>query len=54
MTIKITKINPVNNVAFKKSRAPTINTNGIQLVDKKSDKGSSNIDIAIVTHCLGE
>ena len=54
MTIKITKINPVNNVAFKKSRTPTTNTNGVQLVDKKSDKGLSNNDIAIATRCLGE
>ena len=36
---EITKINPVNNAASKKSRAPTTSANGVKLVDKKSDKG---------------
>ena len=49
MTIKATKTNPVNNAASNKSRSPTTSTNGVQLVDKKSDKGRSNIDIAIAT-----
>ena len=48
------KINPVNNEASNKSRAPIISANGVQLVYKKSDKGRPNIDIAIATHYLGE
>ena len=54
MTIKSTKINPVNNEESNKSRAPTKSDNGVKLVYKKSDKGRSNIDIAIATHYLGE
>ena len=36
---EITKINPINNTTSKKSRVPTTSANGVQLVDKKSDKG---------------
>ena len=54
MSIISTKINPVNNEASNKSRAPTTSTIGIQLANKMSDKGWSIIDIAIITHDLGE
>ena len=44
----------MNNEESNKSRAPTTSANGVKLVYKKSDKGRSNIDIAIETHYLGE
>ena len=51
---EITKINPVNNAASKKSRVLTTSANDVQLMYKKSDKGWSIIDIAISTHYLDE
>ena len=36
---EIQKINPVNNDASNKSEEPTTRLNGVQSVDKKSDKG---------------
>ena len=44
----------MNNEASNKPRQPTTSANGVQLMYKKSDKGRSIIDIAIITHDLGE
>ena len=36
---EIQKINPVNNHASNKPKEPTMRPNGVQLMDKRSDKG---------------
>ena len=54
LLIKSTKINPTNNTASKKSKVPTTSANGVQLMNKKSKKGWSIIDIAIAIHDLCE
>ena len=48
------KINPVNNEVSNKPRQPTTSIIDVQLVNKISDKGWSIIEIAIITHDLGE